>query len=455
MSSNLSASKYQSHDTQHMVSNKTLIFVRWMAIIGQSAAVLVTEVVLGVSIPLIPVALCIFLSVLVNIIAQISFGARSLPPFQAWIFMAYDIVQLAVLLWMTGGLENPFALLILAPASVGATLLPLRFTLMLVALAFTSVLIMSFSSIPLDLQDKYDVYPHISLIGEVVAISVALIFICLYIWRISSESRAISRAYEIAQLALAKQQETASLGTLSAAAAHELGSPLSTIGLISNDLSNQLEKDDNLQLKDISDDIRLLQSQSQKCRELLHNLGSSITKSSVKDLDFLGLDVLIRAIAEPYTKMAPDIQLQIQISNKDKIDIPRVHKSPVLEFGLGNILQNAFKYAEKYVCVEIICKDDAITIEILDDGPGFSNADLRKIGDPFISNLLYEKDAKNIADQQNLSSDKESGMGLGIFIAKTLLQNYFNDISFSNRIDGNGARVVLKAQRENLAIQKT
>ena len=431
---------------QILISNNTLILVRWMAIFGQSIAIAIAEVFLGISTPLIPAAICIFMSLLVNIGAQITYGGRSLKPYQAWAFMVYDILQLTALLWLTGGLQNPFACLIIAPAAVAATLLPLRYTIFLIILVVTCTASLTFFAIPLQWGDEIYVFPKLYSAGEFLAISVAVIFISLYIWRISSESRAMNTAYEIAQLALARQQENASLGALSAAVAHELGSPLSTITLIANDFSSSLEKNPDLTLKELGEDIEILKSQTDKCTNLLKNFGKSLVKPSVKDLDILSADALIRSIAENYEPFYPHVSFDLNIQNIDDLDIPYILKTPSLDFGLGNLIQNSFKHAKNQVSITIFIYTKTLDIHIKDDGPGFTNQVLRKIGEPMMTAPLDR------VQNESHTQDTKAGLGLGIFIALTLLEKYDVLYTFSNRENKKGAHVTLSFQRDNIEI---
>ena len=439
-----------------MVINKTLVFVRWLAVIGQSLALVITELVLNISIPLFPASICIFLSVLVNVYAQITFGNRTLGVTHAMAFMIFDVIQLTAILSLTGGLTNPFSVLLLGPAAVGATLLPLAYTISLIVLAIFCVSFLAYFSIPLQWNDigTHD-FPALFTAGEIIAMTLALAFICLYIWRISSESRSLSRAYEITQLALARQQASASLGALSAATAHELGSPLSTISLISSDLSQQLAKDPQSPISMFSKDIKLLKNQINKSRDLLKDLGNIETQKSVRDLDSLRIDVLVKSLAEPYQHRHPEIKLNVSLINHEKTGNNQrdpglfVKKTPVLDFGIGNIIQNAFKFARTKVDIVIQTYDKTIQIEIKDDGPGFSNAVLRDIGEPHVASLGggIAMSSDNFADIY-----PQEGLGLGIFIAQTLLEIYNAQLFLTNQPDKKGALVKIAFNKKDLEI---
>ena len=438
-------------DKHHSINNQTLLFVRWMAVIGQSAAVIITHYVIDINLPLFPIWGCIFSSVLVNLYAQIRYGNQNLQPLQASVFMGYDILQLAALLWLTGGIGNPFAVMIIAPASVAATLLPLRYTLGLIGLALAGIVAISLHSIPLQWPNtgvSEPDFPDLYLLGGSVAISLSLIFICLYIWRISSESRATARAYQIAQLALARQQELSSLGALSAAAAHELGSPLSTLAVISNDLNKILKKNDEIHIKDISDDIVLLHDEIQKCQDILRNLGASSTHKTIRDFDALTLDVLVTALAEPYDRSYPELDFNIRFASDSRRDKVYVKKTPELDFGIGNILQNAFKFAN--TCVEVILhiNENQIRLTVRDDGPGFSNAILRRIGEPYNSDALASQKPDDV-----IARETGLGLGLGVFIAQNLLSRYDARLDFRNRDSAKGAEVTMIFDRSLIEIQ--
>lgn len=440
-------------DKHHSINNQTLLFVRWMAVIGQSAAVMTTHYVIQINLPLFPIWGCIFSSVLVNLYAQIRYGNQSLQPMQASAFMGYDILQLAALLWLTGGIGNPFAVMIIAPASVAATLLPLRYTLGLIALALAGIAAISLHSIPLQWPDTgasapEPAFPDLYLLGGSIAISLSLIFICLYIWRISSESRATARAYQIAQLALARQQELSSLGALSAAAAHELGSPLSTLSVISKDLYKLLEKNDKVEMNEISDDIVLLHDEVQKCQNILKNLGASSSHKTIRDLDTLTLDVLVAALADPYDRSYPEIDFDIRFSSDSQKDKVYITKTPDLDFGIGNILQNAFKFAHSSVEVTLHIGEDQIVLTIRDDGPGFSNTVLRRIGEPYNSEALTSSKPDEV-----IARETGLGLGLGVFIAQNLLTRYNARLDFRNRDDVKGAEVTMIFDRSLIEIQ--
>lgn len=411
---------------QGRVSQRTLILIRWVGIAGQLLTVGVVHWALDYALPLAPILAVIAITAAVNTAAMFQRQSPNrLSDRDATLYLAYDIVQLGVLLYLTGGLVNPFAVLLLAPLLIGATVLRRGAVIALtgLTLACTGILAMWHEPLPGDLwQAGSGLYR----LGIWVALSLSAVVLTAYVWQVADEAQQMDAALSASQIALAREQRVSALGGLAAAAAHELGTPLATIALVSKELGREIPQDDPL-----ADDVRLLVQESQRCRRILGDLGRAPEGISNAALTPQPLRAVVDQAALPHR--IPGIGVMFTSSPEDSSAEPRVIASPSLVHGLGNLLQNAIQFADKRVSVTVRWARTTAQIVIHDDGPGYPSALLGRLGEPYLS-----------------PRDRDhEGMGLGIFIATTLLRRTGATVSFANARSG-GAQVTIRWDREKL-----
>ena len=420
----------ESHPRRN-VRLDTLVRLRWLAVIGQSTAVLVVHI--GLDFPL-PVWAClsvIALSAWLNIALRLRFHmTQRLEPDRAAWLLAFDIAELAVLLFLTGGLQNPFAFLFLAPVLLSATALPPRFTLMLgtFAVACATVLVFVHYPLPWDNDDPLQL-PPIYMMGVWLSILLAIGFIGVYAWQLTEESRQLADALAATELVLTREQHLSQLDGLAAAAAHELGTPLSTISVIAKELLNAIPPD-----APHGDDVRLLREQATRCRDILAKITE--LSSSGEPFNRTPLTLLIEEVVAPHRNFG----VAIDVSAPDeRSSEPVCARNPAILYGLGNLLENAVDFARSRVVVSAQWNEDAVEIAISDDGPGFAPDILDRIGEPYVTSRHRKPDDID---------DEPTGLGLGFFIAKTLLERSGATLSFENRpLPNRGAIVKLQWNR--------
>jgi len=407
---------------------RTIVFIRWIAVAGQLSTLLFVHFGMGYPLPLLWSLATVAALAAVTAGAQVRRSAsHRLTDRESALYFAFDMVQLSVLLFLTGGLNNPFAILILAPVTVSATTLSYRSTLGLAALAITCINMLALQHLPLPWSEGgYELAPNF-VWGFTISLGLAVIFITSYVYRVAQETRRLSDALAAAQAALDREQSLSSLGALAAAAAHELGSPLGTISLVSRELQRELEADDPIRA-----DIDLLVSQSARCREILAELSRRPEEQHADHFNVLSAPQLIELAAEGHRR--PEVALRIE-EHADPADpvVPMLPRRPELIHGLGNLLQNAIEFAQEEVKVTIGWNAAEISVTISDDGKGFPRELLDRLGDPYLSSGADVK--KKTAER------KGDHMGLGIFIAQQLIERSGGAVSFDNNSYG-GAEVI-------------
>jgi two-component system sensor histidine kinase RegB len=411
---------------------RTLVFVRWFAISGQIVTLIVAQYLYGLKLALVPCAIIIGMSVLTNIFALIVFpDNRRLSETETVFTLLFDTLQLSLLLAFTGGLSNPFALLILAPVTIAATVLPTRSTLFLAVCSVVMITIVSLIHLPLktatgNLMDMPDVF----LFGFWVAIVTGIIFISVYTRRVTTEMNSMSEALLATQMALAREQKLTDLGGVVAATAHELGTPLATIKLTSAELMEEMEGSEELYA-----DARLIHEQADRCRDILASMG----RAGKDDLHLRSApwSALVRESAEPHIDRGKDVLFTFNKNDELDTKQPQTMRKPEVIHGLRNLIQNAVDFSLSNVQIDIGWDQTHVYVKILDDGHGFEPQILNRIGDPFVRS---KKRGKLISDRPVYD-----GMGLGLFIAKTLLERSGARLDFSNGMDKDdlGGAVVL------------
>ena len=414
------------------VSLRMLVLIRWVAVIGQAATLVVVHEVLGFALPLTAALGVVAISALLNVVAWISNRAAArLGNREAAIYLAFDTLQLGVLLFLTGGLQNPFAILMLAPATVSATILTRRTVAGLSALTVVAITVLALAHLPLPAPPGRTIAPApVYVLGMWVALVSSSLFITGYNWFVAEEARRMRDAYAATQLALAREQRVAAVGALAAAAAHQLGSPLATIAVIAKELVRDLPKN-----SPIAEDAQLLLSQSERCRMILADLGRAREGEAIP-FNRMPFSAIVQSAGEPHHRAGVRVVHDIGAGRDPAggaIAEPLVPRTPEVLHGLGNLLGNAIDFARREVTVTTSWSEDTVAVDIVDDGPGFPPPLLSRVGQPYISTR----------------ADVGAHMGLGIFIAQSLLERTGARLSFDNMTDG-GAHVVVEWRRSQL-----
>jgi len=409
------------------ISLRRLVLIRSVAVTGQALTLLTVHFLFDFRLPLLPALVVVGCSVLLNLGALLYHRAGTrLGERAAAFYLAYDTLQLAVLLYLTGGLENPFAILMLAPVTVAATALSRRPVIALATLAVIGISVIGLWHDPLPWRTTPFVFPPDLVLGIWVALVIATLFIGGYTLSVAQEARRLRDAVAATQLALAREQRVSAVGALAAAAAHELGSPLGTIAVIAKELARDLPSD-----SPHAEDAALLLSQSERCRHILAELAHQPEEDGGSPYTSLPISALVEAAGALYHEAR--IRLIFATTAAADEDEPLVQRSPEIMHGLNNLIQNAVQFARHEVSVTISWDKSAVTVEIADDGPGFPPHLLGRLGEPYLSTRAGNSDH----------------MGLGIFIAQSLLERSGATLAFDNLIDG-GAHVAISWNRANL-----
>jgi len=420
-------------NTSGQLRRNTLVLLRWAAIVGQSVALLIVSQVLGFDFPLGPCLAMIGLSIFVNIVVTASFELeRRVGDREAGLQLGYDLLQLAALLWLTGGMANPFALLFLAPVVTSATTLNRRVLLSLGCLATILSFGLIYNSQPLPWSPAGSfTLPQTFRIGVWSAIIIGSAFTSLYAWRATKESRAMSDALAATEAVLAHEQKLSALGGMAAAAAHELGTPLATIQVIAKEMTRELEADTPL-----GEDAALMLSQAQRCREILTQLSQRGDEGDAIH-DALSMEDLLEEAAEPYITFGKDISLDVSGVGEE----PILKRQAELIYGLKNFIENAVDFANSAVQLTGRWDENVLTLTIDDDGDGFDPSILGRLGQPYVSRRQRPKQVDELA----------GGLGLGVFIATTLIERTGGKVTFRKAPQG-GARVELVWSRKNAGL---
>ncbi len=403
----------------------TLILIRWIAVGGQATAILTVHFGMGYELPIVACFAVILTSAVSNAWLAARRTARArLGDREAALVLGFDLLQLAAMLYLTGGLHNPFAILILAPVTVSATILSRNATAVLVALAIISISALAIWHMPLPWDPPGEFFhPPTYVLGLWTGLSVAAVFVSAYVWSVADEARSMAEAFAETRQALAREQRFAAVGGLAAAAAHELGSPLATIAVVAGELSRTVPRD-----SEFADDVQLLISQSNRCRDILAELSRHPGEMGGMPFEHMPLSALVEEAARLHERTRENIEMDVCLDPRDESGEPAIARSPEILLAVGTLIQNAVQFATGKVEVIIAWSAEEAEISILDDGPGFPHDVLMAIGEPYVSSRRGE----------------EGHMGLGIFIAQTLLERTGAAISFDN---DEGAEVVIRWPR--------
>ncbi|MEO1306726.1 MAG: ATP-binding protein [Pseudomonadota bacterium] len=404
MSTDVDLGTLQVSSRSHWIRLRTLIFLRWVAITGQLGAIAAARYYYDLKLDLGLCYLAIGIAIIANLVAIFVYPEnKRLSEQESLITLLFDLCQLAFLLYLTGGLSNPFSLLLMAPVSVAASALRLRSALILAAAGIVLTTLLAFAHVPLETVEGIRIeQPR----------------------RVSVELNAMSDALLATQLALAREQKLTDLGGVVAAAAHELGTPLATIKLVSTELIDELGDSPHLK-----EDATLIRDQADRCRDILRSMGRAGKDDTL--VRRAPLESVIREAAEPHLDRGKDLKFDVAPLQGGELVQPIILRRPEIIHGLRNLVQNGVDFAKKTVWIEARWSDETILIRIIDDGKGFPNQLIGRIGDPFMSTR------RPLAEPSHRPGYE--GMGLGLFIAKTLLERTGAEMTFTNIGDAVGS----------------
>ena len=402
------------------LDKKTLVNLRWIAIIGQLIAINFVYFFLKLDLPIIETHIVILIGLITNIVLQFKIRTNQLKDFNSALFLIYDLLQLSTLLYLTGGIFNPFSLLIIIPTIVSSTFLSMGTTIILGTLTIGLLFILKEFHKILPGLDIYNFnFPEYYLAGSLVAIIIGLVFLSYFGIRFSGETKKRSEALDKLQQVMAKEYELDSLDGQAAAAAHSLGTPLATISVVAKELKKEIgDKSKH------SKDLDLLISQSKRCSDIL----KKISKKEISDDQFINLikvESLLEEIIISFKETSDKKITLLENGDKNKINIKR---SPEIVFGLRNFIGNAIKFADREVRIKLISDEHNLVLIVNDDGPGFAEDIIKLIGEPYLKSRSKQITSK-------------AGLGLGIFLGKTLLERKKAQLTFFNREDLKGAAV--------------
>ena len=403
---------------------RTLINLRWIAVLGQTITCLVVDNFFGFQLPWLEILLTILALIISNLFLYPRYSVNSrLSETSTTFVIAGDILQLALLIFFTGGLSNPFVVLFITPIAITVTSLPIRSTSILIILTIIFITILGFFNYPLE-NDLTNLFvPPIFILGMWVSLFVTILFLSFYAGGLTDESRKISAALKVAENLLVREKNLSSLDGLAAAAAHHLGTPLGTISLIANELKN----DDGVN-ESAKKDLMILSQEVDKCKKILGSLGEKPSSD-----DDLITKIELQALLEELCELIKIKEIKFSINfNEGDLGIKEIlltRRSELL-LGLANIIENAADFAKSTVELNVSKKDKFINLEINDDGKGFSSSILSRIGDPYVSS-------------RSKSSNNGDGLGLGFFISKTLLERLNITLQAYNKVYPDHGAIVL------------
>ena len=412
----------------------TLVLLRWLALGGQAIAIFTVHFGFGYPVPLKYCVPLIAVSALLNVFVSLrSPSTRRLTTRATGAYLAFDLIQLSLLLAVTGGLENPFAILLVAPVAIAAATLPARGMFGIVALALAVSTLLGFQHLPLPWNPDDPFRLRVQYVwGIWFAVVLAIGFTAVYVHRIASETRHMAEALATTQGILTREHRLAALGGLAAAAAHELGTPLATISLVAKELKREVSSD-----SPIAEDIELISSQAQRCREILGKL-SMRPEEGDEHAARTPLRALLNEAIEPHRDFGIAVEVRLETTGAD----PIVERKPELRHGLGNIIENAVDFARNRVIINVQWNEREILLRIVDDGPGFSLAVIDRLGEPYVTTRPTDTNLRANGDD-----DIPQGMGLGFFIAKTLIERIGGLVRFENLGGAGGAMVEVRWPR--------
>ena len=411
------------------LDKKTLVTLRWIALVGQYFTICIVHFIFKFELPFFYCSLIIFIGFLTNLYLQFKFSKNQLNNFASTSFLFYDLLQLSFLLYLTGGITNPFSILLIVPAIVSSTFLNLKSTINLSTVTVLILVILTIYNLPLPHYGELHFHvPDTYMYALPMAIIITLIFLTYFGVRFGIESRKRTEALNKLELILAKEHELESIGLQAAAAAHSLGTPLSTITVIARELEKEIEKSSKH-----SKDIELLLSQTKRCSDILKDL----SQDQLKEDSFLsGVTVgeLLNTIVRSFSEIS---EKKLSLLTEKNVLNPRIERTLEITYGLRNFIGNAAKYSNSLIDISLESNNKITEVKICDDGPGFSEDIVSMLGEPYIRS-------------KNKIISSKSGLGLGTFIGKTLLERMKAKVNFSKCPETNGAMVTIRWQTKDL-----
>jgi len=402
------------------LDKKSLVNLRWIAIVGQLITVNFVYYYFKLELPIIEAHIIILLGLITNVVLQFRIKTNQLKDLYAASFLVYDLLQLTFLLYLTGGITNPFSLLMIVPSIVSSTFLSMGTTIILGTLTIISLSFLTEYHKILPGLDLYSFnFPEYYLEGILTSIVIGLVFLSYVGIRFSGETKKRSMALDKLQQVMAKEHELDSLGGLAAAAAHSLGTPLATISVVAKELKKEIGTKSKH-----SKDLDLLISQSKRCSDIL----KKISKKEISDDQFINLtkvEDLLEEIIISFEETSDKKITLLENGDKNKINIKR---SPEIVYGLRNFIGNAIKFADKAVCIKLISNEKTLVLIVNDDGPGFAEDIINLIGEPYLKS-------------KSKNTTGKAGLGLGVFLGKTLLERKKAQLTFFNNEELKGAAV--------------
>ena len=419
---------FTSKDNLHL-DKRTLVILRWIAIVGQYITISIVYLIFSFELPFFYCSIVILVGVATNLYLQFKVKENQLNNFTSTFFLFYDLMQLATLLYLTGGVTNPFTILLIVPAIVSSTFLTLKSTINLSVITVVILIILTIShhSLPHS-GDLHFHVPNYYLYAIPTAIIIGLIFLTYFGARFGIEARKRTEALNRLELILAKEHELESIGLQAAAAAHSLGTPLSTITVVARELEKELGNNAKY-----SKDINLLLSQTKRCSNILRNF----SKDQIKEGNFLSdikIEDLLNEIVRSYMEIS-EKKLSLLVE-KNELN-PQIERTLEITYGLRNFIGNAVKYSKSSVDISLQSNNKITEVKVCDDGPGFSEDIINVLGEPYIRS-------------KNKIISAKSGLGLGTFIGKTLLERMKANVKFDKCPKKNGAMVTVKWQTKDL-----
>ena len=411
------------------LDKKTLVILRWIALIGQYITINIVNFFFKFELPFFYCSLIIFIGVVTNFYLQFVFKKNQLNNFTSTFVLFYDLLQLSLLLYLTGGITNPFSILLIVPAIVASTFLNLRSTINLSITTIVILIVLTIYNFPLPHYGELHFHiPDTYLYALPIAIMITLIFLTYFGVRFGMESRKRTEALNKLELILAKEHELESIGLQAAAAAHSLGTPLSTITVVARELEKEIGKNPKY-----AKDIDLLLSQTKRCSEILKNL----SKDQLQEDDFLSNIKIEELLSEIVRSFNETSEKKLSLIVEKNMLNPQIDRTLEITYGLRNFIGNAVKYSNSLVDISLESNNKITEVKVCDDGPGFSEDILDVLGEPYIRS-------------KNKIISTKSGLGLGTFIGKTLLERMKADVKFDRCPKTNGAMVVISWQTKDL-----
>ena len=411
------------------LDKKTLVALRWIALVGQYLTINIVNFFFKFELPFFYCSLAIFVGVITNFYLQFIFKKNQLNNFTSTFVLFYDLLQLSLLLYLTGGITNPFSILLIVPAIMASTFLNLRSAINLSIFTIIILICLTIYNLPLPHYGELHFHiPDTYLYALPIAIVITLIFLTYFGVRFGMESRKRTEALNKLELILAKEHELESIGLQAAAAAHSLGTPLSTITVVARELEKEIGKNPKYEK-----DIDLLLSQTKRCSEILRNL----SKDKLQEDDFLSntkIEELLSEIIRSFTEIS---EKKLSLITEKNILNPQIERTLEITYGLRNFIGNAVKYSDSLVDISVESNNKITEVKVCDDGPGFSEDILEVLGEPYIRS-------------KNKIINSKSGLGLGTFIGKTLLERMKATVKFEKCPKTNGAMVIIKWQTKDL-----